>query len=441
MVTELVKSENSYQAAFRSVRESSPTVAWLELVRSSAMDRFEQLGFPSVREEDWKYTNLATLAKEEFVPVTTGSGKTLASHYAYPETAEAHLLVVDGHLREDLSTKTGLGDVVAVDLFSAAADARYNKIVRKYLARNAGYHDNGLTALNTAFVQSGVFLWIPKNVKLERPLQITFLADAENVVSFPRLLIVAEENSSATVIESFISSNGGKYFTNAIAEIVVKDGAQLEHYRVQLESNNAYHVSTTSAELGRASRYDTTSINLGAQLSRHDVSVVMDHEGAETAVDGLYLVAADQHSDTHSVIDHKVPHCTSRQLYKGILDDNGRAVFNGKVFVREGAQKTDAQQTNKNLLLSEKARVDTKPQLEIYADDVKCAHGAAIGQIDPEELFYLETRGIGPELGRSLLTYGFAEEVIGKIKIDSIRSQLDEFVLRQLHTSDLRLSA
>ncbi len=435
MVTELVKSENSYQAAFRSVRESSPTVAWLELVRSSAMDRFEQLGFPSIREEDWKYTNLATLAKEEFVPVTTGSGKTLAAHYAYPETAEAHLLVVDGHLREDLSTKTGLGDVVAVDLFSAAADARYNKIVRKYLARNAGYHNNGLTALNTAFVQSGVFLWIPKNVKLERPLQITFLADAENGASFPRLLIVAEENSSATVIESFVSSNGGKYFTNAIAEIVLKDGAQLEHYRVQRESNDAYHVSTTSAELGRASRYDTTSINLGGQLSRHDISVVMDHEGAETAVDGLYMVAADQHSDTHSVIDHKQPHCTSHQLYKGILDGNGRAVFNGKVFVREGAQKTDAQQTNKNLLLSDKARVDTKPQLEIYADDVKCAHGAAVGQIDPEELFYLETRGIGPELGRSLLTYGFAEEVIGKIKIDSIRSQLDEFVLRQLHTS------
>lgn len=434
MVTELVKSENSYQAAFRSVRESSATVPWLELVRSSAMDRFEQLGFPTVREEDWKYTNLATLAKEEFVPVTTGSGKTLAS-YAYPETAEAHLLVVDGHLREDLSTKTGLGDVVAVDLFSAAADARYNKIVRKYLARNAGYHDNGLTALNTAFLQSGVFLWIPKNVKLERPLQITFLADAENGASFPRLLVVAEENSSATVIESFASSNDGKYFTNAIAEIVLKDGAQLEHYRVQRESNNAYHVSTTSAELGRASRYDTTSINLGGQLSRHDISVVMDHEGAETTVDGLYFVGADQHSDTHSMIDHKVAHCTSHQLYKGILDDNGRAVFNGKVFVREGAQKTDAQQTNKNLLLSEKARVDTKPQLEIYADDVKCAHGAAVGQIDPEELFYLETRGIGPELGRSLLTYGFAEEVIGKIKIDSIRSQLDEIVLRHLHTS------
>ncbi|MEN3326252.1 MAG: Fe-S cluster assembly protein SufD [Acidobacteriota bacterium] len=408
-----------------------PTAAWLDLVRNSAMDRFEQLGFPSVKEEDWKYTNLATLAKEEFVPVTSGSTDAREIE-SYPETAETHLVVVDGFLREDLSTKIGLGDVVAIDLFSAVEDARYNKIVRKYLARNAGYHNNGLTALNTAFIQSGVFLWIPKNVKLERPLQITFVADGG--ANFPRLLVVAEENSSATLIESFVSSHGGKYFTNATAEIVVKDGAQFEHYRVQRESGNAYHVSTTSAELGRSSRYDTTSINLGAQLSRHDVSVVMDHEGAETAVDGLYMVGSDQHSDTHSVIDHKQPHCKSHQLYKGILDGNGRAVFNGKVFVREGAQKTDAQQTNKNLLLSDKARVDTKPQLEIYADDVKCAHGAAIGQIDPEELFYLEARGIGPELGRSLLTYGFAEEVIGKIKIDSIRAQLDEFVLRQLDT-------
>jgi len=436
MVTELVKSENSYQAAFRSVRELSSTVAWLELVRNSAMDRFEQLGFPSVKEEDWKYTNLASLVKEEFAPVTSSSSDVHeVERFGYSETATAHLVVVDGFLREDLSTKNGLGDVVAVDLFSAVEDARYNKIIRKYLARNAGYHNNGLTALNTAFLQSGVFLWIPKNVKLERPLQITFMADAENGASFPRLLVVAEENSSATLIESFASSNDGKYFTNAIAEIVLKDGAQLEHYRLQRESNNAYHVSTTSAELGRASRYNTTSINLGARLSRHDVSVVMDHEGAETSVDGLYMVGSDQHTDTHSVIDHKEPHCTSHQLYKGILDGNSRAVFNGKVFVREGAQKTDAMQTNKNLLLSEKARVDTKPQLEIYADDVKCAHGAAVGQIEPEELFYLETRGIGPELGRNLLTYGFAEEVIGKIKIDSIRAQLDEIVLQQLRTS------
>src|SRR5215204_2449832 len=436
MVTELVRSENSYQTAFRSVRESSPTVAWLELVRSSAMDRFEQLGFPSVREEDWKYTNLASLAKAELVPVTSGSSEAHdVERFTYPETAQAHLVVVDGFLREDLSVKTGLGDVIAVDLCNAAEDARYNKLVRKYFARNAGYHNNGLTALNTAFIQSGVFVWIPKGVKLEAPLQITFVTDAENSASFPRLLVVGEENSSATIIESFVSTGETRYFTNAIAEIVLRDGAQLDHYRLQRESNNAFHVSTTSAELGRASRYDTTSINLGAQLSRHDISVVMDHEGAETSVDGLYMVGPDQHTDTHSVIDHKQPHCSSHQLYKGILDGNARAVFNGKVFVREGAQKTDAMQTNKNLLLSDKARVDTKPQLEIYADDVKCAHGAAVGQIDRDELFYLEARGIAPALGRSLLTYGFAEEVIAKIKLESIRTELDEIVLRQLHTS------
>jgi Fe-S cluster assembly protein SufD len=247
--------------------------------------------------------------------------------------------------------------------------------------------------------------------------------------------VVAEEHSSATLIGNYVSANGGRYFTNAIAEIIVKDGAHLEHYRLQRESSNAFHVSTTATELGRSSRYYTTSINLGAQLSRHDISVVMDHDGAETSVDGLYMVDGNQHSDTHSVIDHKSPHCTSHQLYKGILDGNGRAVFNGKVFVRKGAQKTDAIQTNKNLLLSDKAHVDTKPQLEIFADDVKCAHGAAVGQIDPDQLFYLETRGIGPELGRSLLTYGFAEEVVQKIKIESIRAELDETVLRQLDAS------
>jgi Fe-S cluster assembly protein SufD len=409
----------------------------LELVRSSAIERFEQLGFPTIRDEEWKYTNLASLAKQSFVPATRQESISIdTTRFVYPETSTAHLVLVNGFLSEELSLKSGLESVVAVDLLSAVADARYNKIARSYLARNAGYHDKGLAALNTAFVQSGLFLLIPKNVKIETPIQVTYLSDSgveRNTASFPRLLIVAEENSSATIIESFVSTGEQQYFTNAIAEIVVKDGARLEHYRMQRESREAFHVSLTSAELGRSSSYDTTSINMGARVARHDISVVMDHEGAECWVDGLYLVGANQHTDTHSVIDHKQPHCNSHQLYKGILDDNGRAVFNGKIFVREGAQKTDAMQTNKNLLLSPQARVDTKPQLEIYADDVKCAHGAAVGQIDAEELFYLQARGINPELARSLLTYGFAEEVIAKIKLESIRVQLDEIVLNQLH--------
>ena len=437
MVTELARKENDYQAAFQTARESSRTVPWLELVRNSAMDRFELLGFPAVHEEEWKYTNLAPLAKQSFVPAVRETNVSLdATRFVYPETTTAHLVVVNGFLSEELSVITGLENVVAIDLLSAVADARYNKVARAYLARNAGYHNNGLAALNTAFMQSGLFLWIPKGIKLETPVQVTFLMDSDQAdrASFPRLLVVAEENSSATVIESFVSTRNQQYFTNAVAEIVLKDGARLEHYRMQRESDKAFHTSITSASLGRNSSYDTTSINLGGRLSRHDISVLLDHEGAECWVDGLYLVGADQHTDTHSVIDHQQPHCNSHQLYKGILDGNARAVFNGKIFVREGAQKTDAMQTNKNLLLSQQARIDTKPQLEIYADDVKCAHGAAVGQIDEEELFYLQARGINPELGRSLLTYGFAEEVIGKIKIDSIRSQLDEVVLRQLHT-------
>ncbi|MCA1579699.1 MAG: Fe-S cluster assembly protein SufD [Acidobacteria bacterium] len=437
MVTEIAKTENNYQAAFRAVRASSPTVPWLELVRGSAMERFEQLGFPAVHNEEWKYTNLAPLAKQEFVPATRPAGVVIdAERFVFPETATAHLVVVNGFFSEELSVKTGLENVIAIDLLSAVADARYNKVARSYLARNAGYHNNGLSALNTAFLQSGVFLWIPRNVKVETPIQVTFLADAGRADSaaFPRLLVVAEENSSATLIENFVSTHDQQYFTNAVAEIVIKDGARLEHYRMQRESSKAFHTSITSAELGRNSSYDTTSINLGGRLSRHDISVVLDHEGAECWVDGLYLAGSDQHTDTHSVIDHQQPHCNSHQLYKGILDGNARAVFNGKIFVREGAQKTDAMQTNKNLLLSPQARVDTKPQLEIYADDVKCAHGAAVGQLDQEELFYLQARGINPELGRSLLTYGFAEEVIEKIKIDSIRAQLDEVVLRQLNT-------
>jgi len=437
MVTELAKRENTYQAAFRVVRESSPTVPWLELVRNSAMERFEQLGFPPVQQEEWKYTNLAPLAKQEFAPATRATAAAIdIERFAFPETATAHLVVVNGFFSEELSVTTGLENVVAIDLLSAVADARYNKVARSYLARNAGYHDNGLAALNTAFLQSGLFLWFPKNVKVETPIQITFVTDVEDptTASFPRLLIVAEENSSATVIENYVSTREQAYFTNSVAEIVLKEGARLEHYRMQRESGESFHISNTSAELGRNSSYDTTSINLGGRLSRHDISVVLDHEGAECWVDGLYLVGPDQHADTHSVIDHQQPHCNSHQLYKGILDGNARAVFNGKIFVREGAQKTDAMQTNKNLLLSPNARVDTKPQLEIYADDVKCAHGAAVGQIDQEELFYLQARGINPELGRNLLTYGFAEEVIEKIKIDSIRTQLDEVVLRQLNT-------
>lgn len=442
MVTEIATQENSYQEAFLALQASRQDLSapWLVRVRENAMAQFEELGFPSVKDEEWKYTNVAPIARTNFTPVTedaVGSSDTkeLAS-FGFGEAKDSQLVFVNGKLRKDLSRLTGLPElVVALDLSEALADERYSEIARAHLGRHADTVTNGFTALNTAFVRDGAFVHIPKGVTVTVPLHLLFVSDSTdpNKVTFPRALVIAEENSSITLIESYVSTADRTYFTNAVVEIVLATGARLEHYKVQRESAEAFHIATTAADLGPNSSYDATTITFGAQLSRHDINVTMDHEGAECWVDGLYLVTAGQHADTHSVIDHRKPHCTSRQLYKGILDGKSRAVFNGKIFVRHDAQKTDAMQTNKNLLLSNEARVDTKPQLEILADDVKCAHGAAVGQIDEDELFYLETRGLHYDLARNLLTYGFAEEVIGKIKVDSIRAQLDEAVLNRLN--------
>jgi Fe-S cluster assembly protein SufD len=444
MATEIAIPENSYQDAFRALQAShqDPAASWLARVRDNAMARFEELGFPSVKDEEWKYTNVAQIARTNFKPgtaTTAGAGSSDAKElvrFGVVEAKDSQLVFVNGRLRNDLSRLTGLPEeLVALELSEALADERYSQIARGHLARHADSVANAFTALNTAFVRDGAFVYIPKGVIVKVPLHLLLISDSSgtNEVSFPRVLVVAEENSSAILIENYVSTTDAAYFTNAVVEIVLAEGARLEHYKVQRESAAAFHVATTAADLGANSSYDATTITFGGQLSRHDINVTMDHEGAECWVDGLYLVTASQHTDTHSVIDHRKPHCTSHQLYKGILDGKSRAVFNGKIFVRHDAQKTDAMQTNKNLLLSNEARVDTKPQLEILADDVKCAHGAAVGQIDEDELFYLKTRGIHHDLARNLLTYGFAEEVIGKIKIDSIRAQLDEAVLNRLN--------
>jgi Fe-S cluster assembly protein SufD len=438
MVSQLAKTESKYESAFRQLQSAEPDArsSWFHRLRERAMEQFEQVGFPSVKEEDWKYTNLAPLTKIDFEPVVTSHmpQKDLAS-FGYKEAANSQIVLLNGIFQHQLSSLIGAAEIVVLDLVEAVQSETYGDMVREYLARGADYTVNGLVALNTALLTSGVFILIPRNVKLDAPLHVLCLSDPATSAPavLPRVLVVSEENSSATIIESYAATEEHQYLTDAVVEVFLQDGARLKQYRVQRESAKAFHAGTTAVQLGRASSYDATSITLGGQLSRHDINVVMDHEGAECWVDGLYIVSSDQHADTHSVIDHKQPQCTSHQLYKGILDGNGRAVFNGKVFVRHGAQKTDAMQTNKNLLLSAQARVDTKPQLEIFADDVKCAHGAAVGQIDEEELFYLETRGIHAELGRNLLTYGFAAEVIQKISVDSIRAQLDEAVLNRLN--------
>ena len=441
MVTEIAPQKHSYDEAFKTLQQdqSHARVSWLARLRENAMARFDELSFPTTKDEEWKYTNVAAIARADFSPWHPADNsldeKALAD-FRIEETRDSELVFVNGSFREDISSLTALPkEVVALDLARALDDEQYSEIARTHLARHADADANGFVALNTAFTSQGAFVYVPKGVAVQSPLHLLFITDpsAQNKASFPRVLLVAEENSEVTLIESHLATGDAQYLSNVVVEIVLKSGARVEHYKVQRESTEAFHIATTAADLGTNSTYDATTITFGAQLSRHDIQVTMDNEGAECWVDGLYLVAGNQHTDTHSVIDHRKPHCNSHQLYKGILDGKSRAVFNGKVFVRHDAQKTDAMQTNKNLLLSNEARVDTKPQLEILADDVKCAHGAAVGQLDEEELFYLKARGIHPDLARNLLTYGFAEEVIGKIKIDSIRASSMKRFLNRLN--------
>jgi Fe-S cluster assembly protein SufD len=442
MSTELVKETNRYEEAFRQARQDpgADEPSWLQNLRENSFDQFTRAGFPNIKQEEWKYTNVSAIAKAGFAPAIS-NGTALnkdgaLSSFIYEETRESTLVFVNGILRRELSSLAALPDsVLALDLREALRGGEHEATLREYLEHPA--LANGFAALNTALFTSGLFLMIPRGVNVATPIHLLFIGEtiAKNPApaAFPRVLIVAEENSAATIIESHASSeDAAVYLTNAIVDVSLADGARVEHYKIQRESMAAFHVATTRAELGPNSSYNTTTINFGAAISRHDIRVQMDHEGAECSVDGLYMVDGSQHTDTHSVIDHRQPHCTSHQLYKGILDGKSRAVFNGIVFVRHGAQQTDARQTNKNLLLSTDARVDTKPQLEIFADDVKCTHGAAVGQIDEEEKFYLESRGINPALARNMLTYGFAEEVIERIGIESIRRELDAAVLNRL---------
>lgn len=437
MATEVTKQESSLWEAIYSQPSEFAILGWAKRLREAAFDQFKELGFPTVKDEEWKYTNVAPLTRLSFQTARDAGDSEVTpaevSRLGCVEAKNSQLVFVNGVLRKDLSALTDIpAGVIAIGIDEAIKEPAYQELIREYLARGVGYTTNGFVALNTAMLASGAFILIPRNVEVHKPLSLLFVSSG-NVASFPRVLVIAESNSKATLVENYANAGAGASFTNAVVEVVLQDGATIEHYKVQRENVESFHIASTSASLGTNASYDSTAINFGAQLSRHDISVRMDHEGAECWVDGLYLVSSGQHTDTHSVIDHQQPHCSSHQLYKGILDGKSRAVFNGKVFVRHGAQKTDAMQTNKNLLLSKEARVDTKPQLEILADDVKCAHGAAVGQIDEDELFYLQTRGIHGELARNLLTYGFAEEVIGKIKLDSIRSQLDEAVLHRLN--------
>jgi len=426
--------ETVYSNYFRkSLSNNQPE--WLKVLREKAFAYFTENGFPIVQSEEWKYTNVALIAKENFlIGENADLTRDRIAPFVFDESRTSLLVFANGSFDKNSSDLSATGDATILSFSEAAGDERFAEIFRAKLGSLVDYEKNGFTALNTAFVGEGAFLYLPKNAKIETPIQFLFLTD-DGAVSFPRILIVAETHAEATIIETYVRERETKYLTNAVVEISVADEAKIKHYRVQRESHEAFHVSTSAAEIHRGSVYDTTAITLGARLSRHDVALKFNSEGGEAFVDGLYLLGGSQHHDTHSVIAHDVPNCTSHQTYKGILNDKSRGVFNGKVFVAVGASGTDGYQSNKNLLLSNEARVDTKPQLEIFNDDVKCSHGATVGQLEEEELFYLLSRGLNEDLARNLLTYGFAEEIVNKIGVESIKNQLDEAVLNRLNAN------
>ena len=431
-----VGKETIYKQDFQTSLENADQPEWLKNLRSEAFRFFTDNGFPTIRDEDWKYTNVAPIAKENFQIGETSENfsRENIAQFVAAESKQSVLVFTNGAFDKELSNLEVLRDAKILSFSEVLTDEKFGENFKAKLESLVDFKKNGFAALNTAFIGEGIFIHLPKGVKIDAPVQLLFLTD-EGKVSFPRVLIVAEEFAEATFVETYTRSDETKYLTDAVIEVSLADEAKIKHFKVQRESHNAFHVGATGAEIGRGSVYDATNITLGAKLSRHDIDFRFNAEGGEAFVDGLYMIGEDQHHDTHSVIDHALPNCTSHQSYKGIVDSKAHAVFNGKIFVRENASGTDGYQSNKNLLLSNDARVDTKPQLEIFNDDVKCAHGATVGQLEEEELFYLLSRGLNESLARNLLTYGFAEEIINKIEIESIKRQLDEAVLNRLNTS------
>jgi Fe-S cluster assembly protein SufD len=402
--------------------------AWLRARREFAFERFSHLGLPTTRDEEYKYTNLAPIARVDFqlappskVSLSRERLETLTMGLSGPR-----LVFVDGHYRDDLSRLDSLPSGLRVENLGAAA-RQDGALLERHLTRQANPEEHALAALNTAFFQDGALIQIPDRAVLAEPVQLLFLsAGAEpNRVSHPRLLIVAGRDSEASVVESYYGLGSHVYWTNPVVEVIAGDNARLELYKIQHEELQAFHTGLIQLLAGRNTTITTHSLSFGGALARNDITVVLNDEGSHCDLNGLYAVNGAQHVDHHTLIDHAKPHCTSHQLYKGVLDGRSTGVFNGKIIVRADAQKTDAIQNNKNLLLSREANVNTKPQLQIDANDVRCTHGATIGQIDKESMFYLQSRGISRKEARNLLTYAFAADILERIKIEPIRDHFE----------------
>jgi len=411
--------------------------ALLLSARKVGFECFDKLGLPTLHDEDWRFTNVTPIAKMTLAPVLKpahhGITEKALNHFPFAALAGSKLVFVNGHFAPELSSIAELPAGAKV-MNLAAALATETALVERHLYRHVHMEDNAFTALNTAFFQDGAFIYVPANQAVADPIHLLFVTSfqADGTTAHPRNLIVAEDNSQITVIESYVSLCDTAYFTNSVTTLIAGDNAVVEHLKFQDESQQAFHIATVAVHLGRASNTVTHSIALGAKLSRTNIYATLAGEGLECTLNGLYLTRGEQLADHFMVVEHAQPHCASHEYFNGILADKSKGVFHGRILVRPGAQKTDAKQTNKNLLLSDDATANTKPQLEIYADDVKCTHGATIGQLNDESIFYLRARGIPREKARRMLIHAFAGEIIDRIRCAAVRQELDRLVWDRL---------
>ena len=425
-----------YAEAFRAFEERDGLLApeSVQSMRAAAFARFRALGFPTTKNEDWHFTSVAPIVEHDYVHVTSPSGDVRApalAPFGFGRDDWHNLVFVNGRFVAELSRTRDLPDGVRVlDLQRAW---REEPALVEQLGQITSYDDHAFTALNTAFMHDGAVVHVERDREIARPIHLLFVSDAVAAKSMmhPRSLIVLGRHAKARVVESYVALTEAVYFTNAVTEVALAEGATLDHLRLQREGARAFHVGTMDVHQGRDSHLVSFSFATGGALARQNIYTTLDGEGCGATLNGLYMLDGEQHCDHQTQIVHAQPNCYSRELYKGVLDGRSHGVFNGKVYVYPVAQKTDGKQTNNTLLLSDKAQIDTKPQLEIFADDVKCTHGATVGRLDETALFYMKSRGVGGELARRLLTYAFAADVLETIEEPAVREGLEDMTLRR----------
>ena len=417
-----------YKSAFEQFEREHPAPHWLQTRRRDAMATFARLGFPTVRDEEWKYTDVTPVVNLVATPIfrfeANGSASNLATALPFQGLDGTRLVFVNGHFAPALSRLVELPEGVEVRALSEAIAADSERVQQAFGRSVDG--EETFVALNTAFAQDGAFVFVPAQVELPSPVHLVFVSTGESAtVSHPRNLVLLGANAKLTLIESYCSPTEGVYFTNAVTEIESGAGAQLEHLKVQLESMRAFHIGTVQLGAARGANLRSTTLNLGGRIVRNNATALMQGEGAEITLDGLVVAGGEQHVDNHTTMDHAVPHCASHEHYAHVLDGKSVGVFNGKIFVRLDAQKTDAKQSNRTILLSRDATINAKPQLEILADDVRCTHGATIGQLDEAAQFYLQSRGVPAREARAILIRAFAGEALEQISSETVRDEME----------------